>query len=141
SVAPRVMLRRVTLVIAGTFRSTLRLTCVCMSYDSQSVHRAVHRGMAPKRLHARDFSDRGDGLERDFVETSSRSSFLFVHDLFRKPVSTPDQVRGRLFRDHALEIRVGRMKWERISASPDWIGSSGSTGTGCENTAPSGLAR
>ena len=22
--------------------------------------------------------------------------------LFRKPVSTPDQVRGRLFRDHAL---------------------------------------
>src|ERR1700730_9177784 len=24
------------------------------------------------------------------------------HDLFRKPVSTPDQVRGRLFRDHAL---------------------------------------
>jgi hypothetical protein len=25
------------------------------------------------------------------------------HDLFRKPVPTPDQVRGRLFRDHALK--------------------------------------
>ena len=24
------------------------------------------------------------------------------YDLFRKPVPTPDQVRGRLFRDHAL---------------------------------------
>src|SRR2546423_7649987 len=39
--------------------------------------------------------------------TSLRSdiplSVLLEHDLFRKPVSTPDQVRGRLFRDHALE--------------------------------------
>ena len=26
----------------------------------------------------------------------------FEHDLIRKPVSTPDQVRGMLFRDHAL---------------------------------------
>jgi hypothetical protein len=26
------------------------------------------------------------------------------HDLFRKPVSTPDQVRGRLVRDHALGV-------------------------------------
>jgi hypothetical protein len=27
---------------------------------------------------------------------------LLEHDRFRKPVPTPDQVRGRLFRDHAL---------------------------------------
>ena len=27
---------------------------------------------------------------------------LLEHDRFRKPVSTPDQARGRLFRDHAL---------------------------------------
>jgi hypothetical protein len=27
---------------------------------------------------------------------------LFEHDLFGKPVSTPHQVRGRLFPDHAL---------------------------------------
>src|SRR5271168_3741578 len=27
---------------------------------------------------------------------------VLEHDLFRKPVSTPDRVRGRLFRDHAL---------------------------------------
>jgi len=27
---------------------------------------------------------------------------LFAHDLFRKPVPTPHQVRGKLFRDHAL---------------------------------------
>jgi hypothetical protein len=26
---------------------------------------------------------------------------LFAHDLIRKPVSTPHQARGRLFRDHA----------------------------------------
>jgi hypothetical protein len=31
---------------------------------------------------------------------------LLEHDLFRKPVSTPDQVRGRLFRDHARVWRV-----------------------------------
>src|SRR5271166_4878783 len=31
-----------------------------------------------------------------------RSSFLVEHDLFGKPASTPDQVRGRLFPDHAL---------------------------------------
>src|SRR5674476_1082661 len=29
------------------------------------------------------------------------ANFCFAHDLFRKPVATPDQVRGRLFRDHA----------------------------------------
>jgi hypothetical protein len=29
---------------------------------------------------------------------------VFEHDLFRKPVSTPDQVGGRLFRDHALKL-------------------------------------
>src|SRR5208282_4611190 len=28
--------------------------------------------------------------------------FSFEHDLVRKPVPTPDQVRGRLFRDHAV---------------------------------------
>jgi hypothetical protein len=36
------------------------------------------------------------------MESEPGSSFLFEHDLFRKPVPTPDQVRGRLFRDHAL---------------------------------------
>jgi hypothetical protein len=49
-------------------------------------------------------------LERDdfIFEWSSRSSLLFEHDLFRKPVPTPHQARGRLFRDHALErIPIG----------------------------------
>src|SRR5689334_18238429 len=31
---------------------------------------------------------------------------LFEHDLFRKPLHTPDQVRGRHFRDHALAVEV-----------------------------------
>src|SRR5262249_1446776 len=46
------------------------------------------------------------GLERDdfIFESSSRSSFLVEHDLFRRPPPTPDQVRGRLFRDHALAL-------------------------------------
>jgi EAL domain-containing protein (putative c-di-GMP-specific phosphodiesterase class I) len=34
------------------------------------------------------------------------ASLLLEHDLFRKPVSTPDHVRGRLFRDHALAIET-----------------------------------
>src|ERR1044072_4280968 len=35
---------------------------------------------------------------------------LFVeHDLFRKPVPTPDQVRGRHFRDHAQYTTTPRM--------------------------------
>jgi uncharacterized protein (DUF952 family) len=35
------------------------------------------------------------------MESEPGSSFLSEHDLFRKPVPTPDQVRGKLFRDHA----------------------------------------
>jgi hypothetical protein len=34
---------------------------------------------------------------RLFFETSSCSSHLFAHDLFRKPDAIPDRVRGRLF--------------------------------------------
>jgi hypothetical protein len=41
---------------------------------------------------------------------------LVEHDLLRKPVSTPDQVRGRLFRDHALERAQ-----ERLHQSPRHI--------------------
>jgi hypothetical protein len=32
------------------------------------------------------------------------------HDLFRKPASTPDHVRGRLFRDHALTAQNSALK-------------------------------
>src|SRR5215211_4907085 len=46
---------------------------------------------------------------RSFQQWSSKrdvigvlSHVLLEHDLFRKPVSSPDQVRARLFRDHAL---------------------------------------
>src|SRR5215203_6034290 len=38
-------------------------------------------------------------------ESSSRSGSLLEHDLFRKPASSPDQVRAKLFRDHALARR------------------------------------
>src|SRR5438105_222023 len=34
--------------------------------------------------------------------------FLVEPDVFRKPVVTPDQVRGRLFRDQASAIGCGR---------------------------------
>src|SRR5262249_39642228 len=57
-------------------------------------------------------------LKRDDFdfESSSRFSLLLEHDpklwagagLFRKPIPTPDQVRGRLFRNHALATRAGR---------------------------------
>src|SRR5438067_1313718 len=42
-----------------------------------------------------------DESEITFLRTAIRSSLLFEHALFRKPVSTPHHVRGRLFRDHA----------------------------------------
>src|SRR5262249_40368185 len=70
-------------------------------------------GMTRRRIREipcrRQNNAHSDPLERDdFVfESSSRSSLLVEHDLFRKPVPTPDQVRGRLFRDHALD-RPGR---------------------------------
>ena len=38
--------------------------------------------------------------------------FLVEHDPFRKPDSTPHQVRGRLFRDHAL----ARQEMQMITA-------------------------
>ena len=40
-------------------------------------------------------------LDHDPIKLN-RDHGLLEHDLFRKPVPTPDQVRGRLFRDHAL---------------------------------------
>jgi hypothetical protein len=41
------------------------------------------------------------------------------HDLFRNPLHTPHQVRGRLFRDHALAERVlRRLDWR--DKGPDW---------------------
>src|SRR6516164_1075994 len=43
---------------------------------------------------------------------------LFEHDLFRKPVLTPDQVRGRLFRGHALMRVVGGRLRGRALAGP-----------------------
>jgi hypothetical protein len=33
-----------------------------------------------------------------FFESSSRASVLLEHDLFRKPVATPDQVRVSFFK-------------------------------------------
>jgi hypothetical protein len=52
-------------------------------------------------------SDAGSPARRGPPESRAPSDFFSgperEHDLFRKPVSTPDQVRGRLFRDHAPE--------------------------------------
>src|SRR5262252_10785186 len=45
-------------------------------------------------------------------------ALLFEHDLFRKLVLTPDQVRGRLFRDHALMRVVGGRLRGRALAGP-----------------------
>jgi len=36
-----------------------------------------------------------------------RNKFTFAHDLLRKPVPTPDQVRGHAFRDHAPQKHSG----------------------------------
>src|ERR1700741_1474910 len=46
-------------------------------------------------------------LKRDDFSSNRHPALasLVEHDLFRKLVSTPHQVRGRLFRDHALGVQ------------------------------------
>jgi hypothetical protein len=39
-------------------------------------------------------------------ESACRSTLCSEHDLFRKPASSPHQVRAKLFRDHALDVRA-----------------------------------
>src|SRR5262249_14088102 len=48
-------------------------------------------------------------------------AFWWSMIFFRKPVPTPDQVRGRLFRDHALS--VGRSRGRKIAelSSPPYM--------------------
>src|SRR3974390_2008928 len=51
-------------------------------------------------------------LQAAVLVGSAIQTHEFAHDLIRKPVSTPDQVRGRLFRDHALAPRGRRTRYE-----------------------------
>src|SRR5262249_12362586 len=47
----------------------------------------------------------------------TRNTGAVEHDLFRKPVPTPHQVRGRLFRDHAvMRIVGGRLRGRALTA-------------------------
>src|SRR5690348_8500068 len=55
-----------------------------------------------------------------FFESSSRFSSLLAHDLFRKPYSPSDQVRGQAFRDHALD-RTKRPRFAGRQFYPDVI--------------------
>jgi hypothetical protein len=43
-------------------------------------------------------------------------------DLFRKPVPTPDQIRGRPFRDHALPDQAGIESDRRVICRPAMVG-------------------
>src|SRR5262249_25958875 len=58
----------------------------------------------PSPLSRRGGRERTRALERDRLSSKCDDALLlcFEHDLFRKPGPTPDQVRGRRFRDHAL---------------------------------------
>src|SRR5258707_8563188 len=49
---------------------------------------------------------------------SRQALALVEHDLVRKPVPTPDRVRGTLFRDHALMRIVGGRLRGRALAAP-----------------------
>ena len=80
----------------------------------------AHPGLSKRSTGGRGV---GGPIERSFVACPTGAGWLFLrnrhpapassleHDLFRKPVSTPDQVWSRLFRDHAL--RVGRAAHQR----------------------------
>src|SRR5437016_2738363 len=53
---------------------------------------------------------------RSFVATEGGRLDTLEHDVVRKPLHTPDQVRGRLFRHHAL---IGTVRLWEISAGAD----------------------
>src|SRR5262245_47425404 len=57
-------------------------------------------------------------LERDDSSLNRHPALASCvkHDLFRKPLNTPDQVRGRLFRDHALGCRLYLQRERRKAA-------------------------
>src|SRR5262249_43691480 len=71
----------------------------------------------------RNFRERVHGrflsaiLERDDFCLNRHPALAFWWSMifFRKPVSTPDQVRGRLFRDHALAPFTARANTESSS--------------------------
>jgi len=57
-------------------------------------------------------------------------AFCFGNFVFRKPVSTPDQVQGELFRDHAMtafedsagidaHVSDNEPEWGRAKSPPD----------------------
>jgi hypothetical protein len=50
---------------------------------------------------------------------------MFEHDLFRKPLHTPAQVRGRLFRDHALDQGSDQPQELLLLRSLSWCGEKG----------------
>src|SRR5262245_50219750 len=78
------------------------MTCGSSTYprDLAGIRSAVNALFAHRRPESTPLP-RNAGLT--LSSAGGPSARLFVeHDLFRKPVSTPDQVRGRLFRDHAL---------------------------------------
>src|SRR5262249_33257445 len=71
----------------------------------------------------RNFRERVHGrflsaiLERDDFSSNRHPALAFWWSIifFRKPVPTPDQVRGRLFRDHALAPFTARANTESSS--------------------------
>src|SRR5262249_14288800 len=71
----------------------------------------------------RNFRERVHGrflsaiLERDDFSSNRHPALAFWLGIifFRKPVPTPDQVRGRLFRDHALAPFTARANTESSS--------------------------
>jgi hypothetical protein len=46
----------------------------------------------------------------------SSRQLLSEHDLFRKPVPTPHQVRDKLFRDHAVKLAAAAAAWLMATA-------------------------
>ena len=98
---------------------------------------------------ARDAA-RNDTAARDLahevpsVETNSNilaCDFKSLRKSGRDGAHPPCTVRYFRTQVGSAKTQGGRAIWERISALRGWIGSSGSTGTGCANTAPSGPAR
>jgi len=83
----------------GSFDSAVRAFDRLGSPDRPGASEQLSQGRPAAQLRAQSI----------LMESMPGLSILFEHDLSRKPVSTPDRVRGRLFRDHALMMMMNEV--------------------------------
>src|ERR1051325_9130561 len=88
--------------VSGPMKATLTLSFAATGVASDSARSAAVRPLACRVFIMEPLlSAFGGHVRAARVKEQGAPVLLLEQDLFRKPESTPDQVRGRLFRDHA----------------------------------------